>query len=1339
MIDKKNFMGGMNQDDSDRVIPQNDYRFALNISNSEKENTDNGEVVNVKGVNEPVFLANLPNGINKVIGSWEDELNGIVYYFVHNDNQLHSIFILNTIANEVDKLITNSFLNFNVSKTINHINRIDKYLMWVDAVGSPKKLDIEKAKNGDYDNYTDDYFLEMYSKPPMIPIFAQSKTDFTQKSNNVKGNLWQWQYRWIYYDNTKSTFSPISKIYAPTNEYVGNQFADVPYYFNNYYELAFETGDIEVEYVEITARIGNLQDFRSVATIDVKAQTNQVATYNFYNDAQSLIVPKIESDLYYSYVPLTASSLEVVQPNRIVLGDYVEGYDNINLSASLEFLEEEETSSKIAVIGTGFYANTKLMRMRSGNNSDYNDYDENFGSYTELASKGFSKDFTKVFNPPFEKFDFIDNPTGYERLFCIGWKTGDNTRFIHEQMAEWQEQKFAISDVENLEKNVVFVFGTRFQIGGKFNASNNTVDNPIEDVTDAEDGNAWIIADETTEDFKTFDLSGTALYEVGDTKDSVALRMFLSLKEKMEEAYFNYFELVETNGQYDLTYRIKHGESLYCLNYNKTKNRNTSRFGIKTKQGTPCGHRVRLRVEFGVDACVKLENRTMSMPEYSSVNNPNRSQWDNFGWFDVSTCANRQKNYGVGSYTTYNPVLTTYAYQVDEDYSTRNVLKRGSRHQVGVIYFDEAGRSSLVQSDSDLAFYLPTKMENNADIETYLKIISKPPIWAKYWQIAYTGNLHYQKFIQCNIDRFLTDGENAWSCVLRPLKIYQDEAGTILTYEYSEGDRIRFISPNNEANQDYYDDVYESIIIKGEDYVDPDDDEYVGYKILFRPIKGFPIEETEEYPLVELYTPKKKITEDDNVEESNDLFYEVGIAHRVYEPETSERRHFQDPNEDTILLTCGDVYRRLRVDVQSEMIGFVEDMNFTDFVRSPFWDKGRVNYLDPSFRQVRRTNSIIYSGVFTTNTKVNEINLFLPANFMQYETIYGNIRKLFYKDGRLLVLMTNKVGQVQVNKNVLFDSSSQIIGLAGQENVLSNITYYVGDYGIGDYIESFVSFENVCYFYDNIHNEPIELASNGITKIDYKMNSWFKNYVEIKPPTDRSSYFIKSAFNRDNKEMVVAFFLKAPNDADWKGNLNVENRLAYAVDLNAPLILRENAIPIFFEDKVLAFSTVKRRWVSFYSYTPDWIDSSFDDIISFTANKVFIHNNIDQRNLLYKTSPFLITTIDTAESIVDVVFNAQSDNTKVFKNIGVKGNQLWYSELSATNEGQETNNIESDFREREGEYYAHLLRDVNSDGGIIEGDSMRSYSMTTRFKNKSNLLSRLWSVSCEFFISHFTK
>lgn len=1371
-MEKKNFMGGMNVDDSDRIIPQNDYRFALNVSNSIKEDSDFGEITNIKGARK-VINENFTNNANaQVIGSWEDVLDKKVYYFVHNIlitppfniSKKHAIFYYDINTDEIVLVLESSFLNFNKAHMIYHVGKIDKYLFWTDGVNPPRKLDVEKAINGDYDNYTDDYFLEVYSKPPMLVINAESKTNSQQKTNNVKGKLWQFKYRWIYYDDTKSTFSPISKIYAPANQYSGSFIADVPYWFDNYYELTYNTGDIEVMYVEISAREGNDGDFYSVVQIDVDGKVNVEETFDFYNDNQSLPIPRVESNQLYSFVPLVASSQEVVQPNRILYGNYVEGYDNIDINAFVRLSQGDDPN--VATDGLSCYGYgirgidvfnswqftpgpggggkgpIQYLTVPGGSDSNYSfdgppqPYSRDDG-YRYSDTRGFLVDLNQQYfnsNSAFDKpFREVENSL----------RGAGNAK--HNIVYEAHAFCFQLDDFRNNRGYEDYVYFTSFQFQI---CHHENYDDTDKSQCDGGGVYGWgtlqLFNEEKQEPFR-FDISIATKFEDNDFLTLLDRARIIKnkIRDQIIAKYDFLFEKFSESGdKVVFTFRRDYKGTDCSIYYGNGSDytRNTSRSGCGGSWNNSYRNfNIILDIEFTRDdddgsitkarVVVRLDGARGASSESPTGGIGDWFNWYGNNTFQQETAQNTLWNYKYPQTFNYANYVNVTAYRLKGDYATNNKFKRASRHQLGFVYYDEAGRSSLVQTDENLNFYCPSQNEQVRDVEVALEIYHNPPSWAETWQVVYSGNLHYQKFIYSNIAEFETNGE-LWSCVLIPLQRYQEDSGSILTYEWTEGDIIRFISPAYDIgdSQPFYDDVYQSLITSGEDWVDPDDDNVTGYKIYFKPISGFPTTEPKDgevLPLVELYTPKQKILTNDGENLSANIFYEVGLTYPVV-----NGKHL--PNNEILLPlnSTGDIYRRLRQDNDSGMIGYVEDMNYTDFKRNPYWDKGRPNISDPSFRQVRRTNALIYSGVFTTNSTINETNIFREANFIEYETIYGGIQKLFYNDGRLLIFMNNKVGQALINKDVLFDSSGGAVGSVGQaEQVVGNINYYVGDYGIGDYAESFSAFGTTRFFFDSYHTSPMILFSNGLEPIDGKLNTYFTKKTNELIYTDTTrNYSVKSAYNRDTGEFFMVYFYKSYNDIFFINVKGVRPDLRLNGNVVKPTLKDVPIIDI--EQTTLSFSDVKKRWTSFYSVEPEWVESCNNDIISFKDGQLYIHDS-QERNKQYNTT--------IAPSEIDVIFNAESDNTKVFKNFGVKASKLWLSEISTTPEGQQTSNIESDYREREGEFYAHLMRDENSPGGIIEGDSMRSYSLRTKFKNVSSELVRLWSVSVEFFASRFTK
>ena len=88
---------------------------ALNITVTGDEEGGAGVLKNVKGTNEVSVaheLAGLPEGENVVIGSTKDETLGVVYFFVWNENNNHSVFAYSAVTNTYRLILQTPELNF---------------------------------------------------------------------------------------------------------------------------------------------------------------------------------------------------------------------------------------------------------------------------------------------------------------------------------------------------------------------------------------------------------------------------------------------------------------------------------------------------------------------------------------------------------------------------------------------------------------------------------------------------------------------------------------------------------------------------------------------------------------------------------------------------------------------------------------------------------------------------------------------------------------------------------------------------------------------------------------------------------------------------------------------------------------------------------------------------------------------------------------------------------------------------------------------------------------------------------------------------------------------------
>ena len=156
---KNTFLKGkMNKDLDERLIPNGEYRDALNVEVSTSEGADVGTVQNVLG---NYRLENIVDSGFKCVGSIANEKTNRLYWFISKydvDAILeYDIASDETIPVLVDKNAGNykAVLKF-FGNIITGINIIDNLLFWTDNNSEPKKINIDDCKEGtpDVDTHT---------------------------------------------------------------------------------------------------------------------------------------------------------------------------------------------------------------------------------------------------------------------------------------------------------------------------------------------------------------------------------------------------------------------------------------------------------------------------------------------------------------------------------------------------------------------------------------------------------------------------------------------------------------------------------------------------------------------------------------------------------------------------------------------------------------------------------------------------------------------------------------------------------------------------------------------------------------------------------------------------------------------------------------------------------------------------------------------------------------------------------------------------------------------------------------------------------------------------------
>ena len=427
--------GRMNKDLDERLVPNGDYRDALNVKVSNSNGSDVGAIENALS-NEA--LSSVSFGANATcIGSIADDKNRNIYWFVKSDTGSY-VMEYSKDSGDVDFVLTDTrpdgsnVLNFSKSHLITGVNIfIDadnnkKFIYWTDGLNPPRRIEVSKGKSYGVNAFNDSDVSVIKATPRKEPSILGIEGSDPDESN-IRENFFSFAYRYKYADNEFSALSPFSDWAFKPGE-IDSESSDNPGMLNQYtsVSVSINTGDENVEKVELYAKGADSQNLYLIYTLDKTAGgvvDNTEISYNFKNDRLFTVLSEVQFNRIYDNVPLNAKSQEIIG-NRIVYGNYEDNYDlvdynknkinfNLNLSKNSTGLAEACVTSNSytitrvgATTGLFFYTNCE------GENVQVNlEQDEkiticgyNLGNITDNTSE-----YTKVDNGSCGKY--IAEPT----------------------------------------------------------------------------------------------------------------------------------------------------------------------------------------------------------------------------------------------------------------------------------------------------------------------------------------------------------------------------------------------------------------------------------------------------------------------------------------------------------------------------------------------------------------------------------------------------------------------------------------------------------------------------------------------------------------------------------------------------------------------------------------------------------------------------------------------------------------------------------------------------------------------------------------------------------------
>lgn len=328
----------LNLDNDSRIIAAQEMVDALNVRVSADEGGDQGVVKNIAG--NSVVGNNLGYSplisTNKIVGCYEHEGTNRFFVFIHNSVGQHTIYRLGQGESSFTKIIESG--NFKLSGEPLHIDGMmvdgDLHLYFTDGVEEPQKLNVDTTLAvGTYpSSVTESAVMKL---APTAPTVAYS-TDSARSTNELLGKSFQFAFQYVFRDGEVSAIGEYSDNTVAANT-LNDLFADQDY--NSEFNK-ITIGINPPVGLGLGSTIPNIRVFfRDVYdnTMFYVGEYTYLEIFNgldFYNDESYSVVSDAEFNKTQDAVPKTAQA-QTISANRLFYGNYTEGFDKEDISATL--------------------------------------------------------------------------------------------------------------------------------------------------------------------------------------------------------------------------------------------------------------------------------------------------------------------------------------------------------------------------------------------------------------------------------------------------------------------------------------------------------------------------------------------------------------------------------------------------------------------------------------------------------------------------------------------------------------------------------------------------------------------------------------------------------------------------------------------------------------------------------------------------------------------------------------------------------------------------------------------------------------------------------------------
>lgn len=337
---------------------------------------------------------------------------------------------------------------------------------------------------------------------------------------------------------------------------------------------------------------------------------------------------------------------------------------------------------------------------------------------------------------------------------------------------------------------------------------------------------------------------------------------------------------------------------------------------------------------------------------------------------------------------------------------------------------------------------------------------------------------------------------------------------------------------------------------------------------------------------------------------------------------------------------------------------------------NPFWNTSAGKpavLISKNLNPTGRKNTIRYGGNYVAGTKINNLSSFFALDSDDVPVENGEIMslqrvsRLQGTGNMLLALCKNETAYVLLGEQELTQSNNQSI-LSISSNVIGTIRNLGYNYGLQEK-QSVFNYKGNVWWWDNYNKKVIKYNDQGIE-------------------------LVSDAFMR-------SYFLTKSGDA----------KFAFDPFYNMCFVsIGSDTISIGYSDTL-------KRWISEYSFKVDYAESYGDKMVLIKSGVIYLSLQSGYNAFLGASAVDSAVTFTLNSRLPIMPMNVSvSHDMNVMDYSQVNGVKASLLSIAITNENGQASAInETNFIAEDNRLYAHVLRDSNSTGGLIEGNYIIGY------------------------------